>query len=155
MQFIWIAIAVLFIWLVLITISFWNLYSHYNNLVKGVTKKTLQAIMEELLKNTHLTKKDIETLKERCDKIEKDGSLHIQKIGLLRFNPFKDTGGDQSFILSLLDGNDTGIVISGLYSRSGTRWYAKQVHYGKGISHELSDEEKKAIAESKNVMHNS
>jgi len=74
-----------------------------------------------------------------------DGSLHIQKIGLVRFNPFKDTGGDQSFILSLLDAHNTGVVISGLYSRTGTRWYAKKVVVGKGSEHELSDEEVKAV----------
>ena len=64
---------------------------------------------------------------------------------MLRFNPFKDTGGDQSFIISLVDSYNTGVVISGLYSRSGTRWYAKQVIDGKGVEHELSTEENKAI----------
>ena len=70
-------------------------------------------------------------------------------MGLLRFNPFKDTGGDQSFILSLVNGKDTGVIISGLYSRSGTRWYAKRVVDGKSVDHELSEEEKKALKEAK------
>lgn len=82
-----------------------------------------------------------------CDRIEKEGQFHIQKVGLLRFNPFKDTGGDQSFILSLVDNNDTGVIVSGLYSRSGLRWYAKKVVNGKGAEHELSEEEKKALRE--------
>lgn len=84
-------------------------------------------------------------LRSYCDRIEKDGNFHIQKVGLVRFNPFKDTGGDQSFILSLVDKNDTGVIISGLYSRSGLRWYAKKVDSGKGVEHELSDDEKKAL----------
>jgi hypothetical protein len=67
----------------------------------------------------------------------------------LRFNPFNDTGGDQSFILALLDGKNAGVVISGLYSWSGTRWYAKKVVDGKGVEHELSKDEKKAIDEAK------
>jgi hypothetical protein len=66
-------------------------------------------------------------------------------VGLLRFNPFKDTGGDQSFILALVDAHDTGVIITALYSRSGTRWYSKRVTKGKGTEHELSDEEKKAL----------
>ena len=82
-------------------------------------------------------------MKNYCDTIQKEGLLHIQKVGLLRFNPFKDTGGDQSFILSLIDGNDTGVIISGLYSRSGTSWYAKKVVKGKGVDYDLSEEEKK------------
>jgi hypothetical protein len=94
-----------------------------------------------------LNKKDIDYLKEYSARIEKEGLLHIQKVGLIRFNPFKDTGGDQSFILSLIDGNDTGVIISGLYSRSGTRWYAKKVVNGKGSRTRISEEEKKALKE--------
>lgn len=105
--------------------------------------------MENLLKDIDLAKKDIDNLKLYCDKIQRDGLFHIQKIGLVRFNPFKDTGGDQSFILSLVDGNDTGVIISGLYARSGTRWYAKKVIKGKSVEHELSEEEKKALKETK------
>jgi hypothetical protein len=47
----------------------------------------------------------------------------------------------------MIDGNDAGVIISGLYSRSGTRWYAKRVANGKGVEHELSEEEKKALKE--------
>lgn len=139
------------IWLILLTLLFWQMYSHYNNLTKGVGEKGLRVILDSVLKNIDIGQKDIESLKIRCDTIEKEGLLHIQKIGLLRFNPFKDTGGDQSFILALLDGNNTGVVISGLYSRAGTRWFAKKVTDGKGVEHELSEEEKKALKEAKIV----
>src|SRR3989344_3697281 len=145
-----VGLSVGLIWLIILSVLFWKISSHYNNLTKNASKKSLSAILDEVLKQIDLSKKDVDILKNRCDKIEKDGLLHIQKIGLLRFNPFKDTGGDQSFILSLIDANDTGVVISGLYSRSGTRWYAKRVVGGRGIEHELSDEEKKAIKEAKN-----
>lgn len=121
--------------------------SHYNNLVKDTNKRSLQAILESLMRENDITKKDVATLFKQYDTIEKEGKLHIQKIGLLRFNPFKDTGGDQSFILALVDGNNTGVVISGLYSRSGTRWYAKKVKSGKGMEHELSEDEQKALSQ--------
>jgi hypothetical protein len=137
------------IWLIVLTVLFFRLSSHYNNLVRGSKNKTLKSILEQLLAEVHLSKKDIDSLRIRCDKIEKDNSFHIQKIGLLRFNPFKDTGGDQSFILVFVDANNTGIVLSGLYARSGTRWYAKRVVRGEGIEHELSEEEKKAIKDAK------
>lgn len=101
--------------------------------------------MNDNLKN----KKDIEMLRVFCDRIEKEGEFHIQKVGLLRFNPFKDTGGDQSFILTLVDKNDTGVIISGLHSRSGVRWYAKKVENGKALEHELSEEEKKALGQAR------
>jgi hypothetical protein len=133
------------IWLSILTYLYTRLYQHYNTLISGTSKKNIQEILEKTLKEVHVAKKDIDSLIQRCDTIEREGLHHIQKVGLLRFNPFKDTGGDQSFILSLVDANNSGIVVSGLYSRSGTRWYAKKVILGKGVDHTLTDEEKEAI----------
>lgn len=147
-NFLFLAIAVIFVWLVTLTLFFARILSHYNRITKGVSNKSLKTVLEELLKETEINKKDIDYLKQYSLKLEKDGLLHIQKVGLLRFNPFKDTGGDQSFILSLVDNNDTGVVISALYSRSGTRWYAKKIRNGKGVEYDLSEEEKKALSES-------
>lgn len=149
MNFQLIAMVISFLWLIGLTILFWKLSSHYNSLLKGANNKTLKSVLDEILAEVSLSKRDIDFLRKRCDKIEKDNLLHIQKIGLLRFNPFKDTGGDQSFILVFVDANNTGVVMSGLYSRSGTRWYAKRVVAGKGVEHELSEEETKAIKEAK------
>lgn len=142
------ALATIFVWLVALTLFFWRILQHYNKITKGVSQKNLKTILEDLLKEGEVNKKDIDYLKQYSLKLEKEGLLHIQKVGLVRFNPFKDTGGDQSFILSLVDGNDTGVIISALYSRSGTRWYAKRVSNGKGTEYELSEEEKKALKES-------
>ena|SRR5258706_8510241 len=137
------------LWLSILTFLFLQLSSHYNNLAKGTHASSLQDALNTLLQDVSAAKKDIAMVKSQYDTIKKEASFHIQKIGLLRFNPFKDTGGDQSFILSLLDGKNAGVVISGLYSRSGTRWYAKKVVEGKGVEHELSEDEKKAIREAK------
>jgi len=142
-------LIVVVIWMILLTILFGQMLAHYNNLTRGVNSKTLKVVLENILKDLSGAQKNIEGLQSEVALLEKDGSLHIQKIGLLRFNPFKDTGGDQSFILALLNASDTGLVISGLYSRSGTRWYAKRVVLGKGQEYDLSEEEKKAIKEAK------
>ena len=136
-------------WLLGLSLFVFKAISHYNNLTKGITQKSLRIVLENFIKDLEMTKKDVDYLKAYCDRMQKEGLLHIQKVGLLRFNPFKDTGGDQSFILSLVNGKDTGVIISGLYSRSGTRWYAKRVVGGKSVDHELSEEEKKALKEAK------
>lgn len=141
--------SIIILWLFILTYFLWKALSHYNKLGQGLKDKNFKSIMEALLRDVSVAKKDIDNLKLYCDKIQKDGRLHIQKIGLVRFNPFKDTGGDQSFILSLVDENDTGVIISGLFARSGTRWYAKRVVKGRSLEHELSDEEKKALKEAK------
>src|SRR5680860_143544 len=146
---VYIGFGVIFIWLLIITVYFFRLSSHYDHLTKGANGKSLRIIMENLLKDMDMTKKQIEELKKYCNKLESDGLFHIQKVGLVRFNPFKDTGGDQSFVLSLIDGNDTGVVVSGLYSRSGTRWYAKKIKSGKGVDYDLSEEEKRSIKEAR------
>jgi hypothetical protein len=141
----WVVTLFLLIWVIILTINFFKLKNHYDTLVSGVSKKTLEGVLTGMVKDIHMSKRQIAQLAERCATIEKEAQFHIQKIGLLRFNPFKDTGGDQSFILSLLDAKDTGVVITALYSRSGTRWYAKKVIEGKGAEHELSDDEKRAL----------
>jgi hypothetical protein len=151
LNFFYVGFGILFLWLIVLTVYFWKLSSHYNKLTTGANGKSLRIILENLLKDMELSKKETEELKRYSEKLYKDSLLHIQKVGLIRFNPFKDTGGDQSFVLSLIDGHETGIVISGLYSRSGTRWYAKKVKEGKGVDYELSDEEKRSIKEARGV----
>jgi hypothetical protein len=138
-------IGILIIWLGITTFSLLKLKKNYLVLTQGGSRKSLDEILGELVLGEKQTKEDIAKLVSRCDRIEKDEKYHIQKIGLLRFNPFKDTGGDQSFILALVDAHDTGIVLTALYSRSSTRWYTKRVIKGKGAEHELSEEEKKAL----------
>ena len=56
----------------------------------------------------------------------------LQRIGLVRFNPFEDTGGNQSFALALLDAHGNGLVVSSLHSRTGTRVYGKAITGGRG-----------------------
>lgn len=88
------------------------------------------------------------SLKEVKAVLEKQGAeaqKHFQKVGIVRFNPFSDSGGDQSFSLSLLDGHDRGFVISSLHTRQETRIYLKPVVNGKGKEFPLSKEEEQAI----------
>jgi len=68
----------------------------------------------------------------------------LQHIGLVRYNPFDDTGSDQSFAIALLDDQRDGIVLSSLHGRTNTRIFAKPVADG-GSPHNLSDEESQAI----------
>ena len=72
-----------------------------------------------------------------------EAKLHF---GLVKFNPFPDTGGDQSFVVSLLDQGGSGILLTSLHGRGITRLYAKKVTAGK-VSLELSAEEKQALSQ--------
>ena len=86
----------------------------------------------------------IRKVSQRLAKIEKEHPSAFQKLGIVRFNPFKEMGGDQSFSLALLDKEDNGLLITSLYTREGNRVFAKPL--AKGISkYQLSEEEKEAI----------
>jgi hypothetical protein len=75
-----------------------------------------------------------------------DGAMRhaVQHVGLVRFNPFEDTGGNQSFALALLDADADGIVLSSLHSRTGTRVYVKAILAGRSDA-QLSAEEVAAL----------
>lgn len=138
-------IGVIFIWLTIITALMLRFYFYYSRLVSFGRRESFPKLLDDILKRGQIHDKEIENIYKRSLALEKDGALHIQKVGLVRFNPFNDTGGDQSFILALVDATDTGVVISSLHTRTGTRWYAKRVARGKGTEHELSSEEEKAL----------
>ena len=135
----------LFVWLLIISIFFFRLYFYHLKITKNGKNESLLNLLEKILSSQEEQKDALAKIIARCDTLEKEGKLHIQKLGLLRFNPFKDTGGDQSFILALVDAQNTGVIVSSLHTRTGTRWYAKQVIKGKGAEYELSAEEEKAL----------
>ena len=99
--------------------------------------------------DTHVGR--VEEVRDRLGQLEQlharltdRSATSIQHIGLVRFNPFADTGSDQSFAIALLDDRRDGIVISSLHGRSNTRVFAKPVENG-ASSHALSEEETQAI----------
>lgn len=146
-------LLVYFFWFLILTFLFFRFYFYYTRLVRNGKKESFSQVVDEIIKGQELANKELLQLHKKYDKLEKDGLLHMQKVGLVRFNPFKDTGGDQSFILALVDAENTGVVVSSLHTRTGTRWYAKGVVKGKGVEHELSEEEKKAL-KSENLLVN-
>ena len=80
----------------------------------------------------------------RTTRLETGAPRAFQRVGLVRFNPFEDTGGNQSFALALLDAEGNGWVLSSLHARSGTRVYAKAIREGRPEG-ALSEEEAAAI----------
>lgn len=79
-----------------------------------------------------------------CNKLEENISLCIRKVGMVRYSAFRDTGSDLSFALALLNDNNDGVILNGIYSREMSNIYAKQVYSGK-TSNKLSEEERRAL----------
>jgi len=108
--------------------------------------------LEEILKNqlgkTEDQEKDIKKIFDEISELDKISKKSFQKIGIVRFNPFKDAGGDQSFSIALLESNNSGVVITSLYGREGNRVYAKPIING-GSEYTLAEEEKEALNKAK------
>jgi hypothetical protein len=83
-------------------------------------------------------------LETRAEQVDQALPHCIQRVGLVRFNPFQDTGGDQSFAVALLDAGGDGVVLSSLHTRAATRFYAKAVKSGR-TAYPLIDEEQQAL----------
>jgi len=144
----WLVIALL-VWVIALTVFLVQTSLHYRRLTKNVTKKDLKTVLSDILNRVSLNEKELEDVGSALKKARGAMKLHIQKVGFIRFNPFPQTGGDQSFSLCLLDENDTGFVLSSLHSRDTTRFYAKTIKNGKADGYELSKEERKAIKNAK------
>jgi len=107
------------------------------------TKKEPEDL-KEIISQFKDLEKNFKKISEELEKLKEKNKFNVQKIGMVRFNPFKEIGSNQSFSVVLLDGNDDGIVITSLYGREENRIYGKPIKGG--ISeYLLSDEEKEAI----------
>lgn len=140
-----VVVIILLVWVVGLTA--WAVYRELQfRRFFGKTKSgvDIRRLLEELLQNVSQNEETVKKIGEILGQIEKKDVRHIQKIGLVRFNPFRDAGGNQSFALALLNEEYSGIVLTGLHARDTTRLYVKDVVKGTGRS-ELSSEEKQAI----------
>jgi len=139
-----IILVVFGVWLLILSLVLFLVLRFFRRLTKGVREGDLKRILEKVLNTQALTNEELDGVQKKLAILTDEGKFHIQKIGLVRFNPFKEIGGDHSFSLAILDGNETGVVITGLHTRERTRIYMKAIKKGKS-EYELSDEEKKAL----------
>lgn len=105
--------------------------------------------LKEILAYIRELEENIENLSEGLQNVKKMALPSLQKVGIVRYNPFNDVGGDQSFSIALFDAYNNGFVITSLYSREGNRVYAKPIKNGKS-EFQLSEEEREAIARAVN-----
>lgn len=106
---------------------------------------------KEILKRFLDLENSFEGISQELEVLKKKNQLNIQKIGIIRFNPFKEVGSDQSFSIALLDASDSGAVITSLYTREENRVYGKPVLNGKS-EYILSEEEKEAISRAQGFL---
>ncbi len=113
------------------------------------TKKEPKDLKETLSRFKGL-EKNFEKLSQEIESLKKEQKFSIQKIGIVRYNPFSEVGGNQSFSIAFLDGNNNGSVITSLYTKEGNRVYGKTIKNSSSV-YPLSEEEKKAIEKAKST----
>lgn len=142
------------VWLVVIIItlglagfSLWTalrLQRRFNASLASSDGDSLEQSLNTYHKQVEAVASHLDKLDAAYERLAATGSLASQKISIVRFNPFGDTGGDQSFVLAVLDAHDSGYVLTSIHGREGTRVYVKPVDYNKS-KYPLSDEEKQAL----------
>ncbi|MFH1462372.1 MAG: DUF4446 family protein [bacterium] len=106
--------------------------------------------LEEALFLLRGLQKNLDKVSKELEDLKKESKFSIQKVGMVRFNPFSEVGSDQSFSAALLDSNNSGVVITSLFTREESRVYGKPIKEGLS-EYSLSKEEKTAIEKAKGL----
>jgi hypothetical protein len=122
-----------------------KLIHQYSTWMTGTSGGNLEAMLTDHVSRTRDTAARVEQLARQVGQLERAGRLCLQHVAILRYNPFRDTGSDQSFAIVLADADGSGIVLSSLHARDATRVYAKPLQAWES-AYSLADEEKDAIA---------
>lgn len=128
-----------------------KLNNRYKNFMKKIGNgKNLEEDLENFMYKVDRVEKQNAEITNFCKNLDEDISKCIQKMGIVRYSAFKDTGSDLSFAVALLDEKNNGIVFNGIYSREMSNIYAKPVENGKS-KYTLSNEESEAIEKAVNT----
>lgn len=117
-----------------------------SSLLQGGDGSSLEASLSSHIVTVGQTTRRIEAVEQSVGVLQAQIPHCIQRVGLTRYDAFEDVGGEQSFSVSLVDAKGDGVVLTGVYNRVDMRVYAKAIRDGKA-SHNLSDEENKALRE--------
>lgn len=144
-------LCVLLIGFVITLIKMSNLNKKYKNFMKKLGNgKDIEEDLENYMYRVEKIEKQNAEIVAYCKTLDEDLAGCIQKVGIVRYNAFKDTGSDLSFALALLDEKNSGVVLNGIYSREMSNIYAKPIENGKS-SYTISEEEKQAIDKAMNM----
>ncbi|KOA20298.1 hypothetical protein CLHOM_12940 [Clostridium homopropionicum DSM 5847] len=137
-------ILIMLIMLISLARSISKLDTKYRKLTRGINNKNIEEIIVNYLDNIDEVKTIAHDVKNRQDNIEDKLKECFQKISILRYKAFDDVGSDLSFSIALLNENNDGVILTGIYGRHDSTVYAKPID--EGISrYDLSDEEEEVL----------
>ena len=133
-----VATLLLALWILLLEIRLRKVF-------KGKKAGELESVMAEITKNLKEISASEEETRKYLETVESRLRNSLQGVGVVRFNPFENSGSNQSFAIAFLDECGNGAVISSLYSREKVNVYAKSIKNSKS-EYSLSKEEEEAIS---------
>lgn len=139
------AAVLVLIWLLSLSYLIWKQGNFLKSVIPKNGERDIRKKFEELIETVEKYDVSLDKLQSKLNNLEQVGLGHIQRVGLVRFNPYEDTGGNISFSIALLDQQGNGVVLTSLHGRAGTRVFAKGVAEGKAQKYELSKEEIEVI----------
>jgi hypothetical protein len=140
-----VVVLALIVWLVLLQVRLSRVSRQYARLMIGTDGASLEETLYRHVDEVKASLETVSSLGTRVQRMDRTLKHSMQWMGIVRFNPFRDTGGAQSFALAIVDGHGNGVVLSSLHSRENTRVYAKPLAKWESPN-KLTDEEKQAIA---------
>ncbi|AIY82072.1 DUF4446 family protein [Clostridium botulinum] len=146
-------IVLLFILIFVLINSINKLESKYRRLMRGTNGKNLEEMLMEKLDSIDDIRETAENTLNECSKLETKIKDCVQKVAIMRYKAFENVGSDLSFSIAMLDDNNDGILLTGIYAREESTTYAKPID--KGISrYDLSEEELYVLNEAANKYEN-
>lgn len=121
-----------------------SLSKKYNRFIRSFEGIDMEDSLKKFVDRIDRVQQKSEELENHCNQIDRTLFACFQKMGMIRYNAFEDVGSDLSFAIALLDANDNGFIINGIYSRESSAMYAKPVSKGKS-KYTLSAEEVQAL----------
>lgn len=128
-----------------------RLETRQRRLFDGADVITLDAALDRHLDRVQAALEATRGLEEEVLALQSASQRAVQHVGVVRFNPFFDTGGDQSFALALADARGNGVVICNLHGRGESRLYAKPLEAWRS-AYALSEEEELAVNKARGAI---
>lgn len=136
---------IIFIETILINIKFNKRRKNTEYFIENMNEgKAVDDILNDYIERILVIENRLNEMDYSNKVIEYNMSRCIQKIGMVRYNAYKDTRNELSFALALLDNNNDGIILNGIYATDVSNIFAKPVRNG-GCKYHLQDEEKEAL----------
>jgi len=108
-----------------------RLYRKYDAFMRGKDADSLEEQILGQIENIKNLNLEDRANKDAIKGINKVLQHTYQKMGFVKYDAFKGMGGQSSFVLTLLDQSNNGILLNSMHSREGCYFYAKEIVNGR------------------------